>query len=333
MTELPYEKYDPKTPESGFLGECPPDMECPLAPKEPEAIPDKEIVALYRTYHGHEGSVLSLAVSPDSKTALSGSADTTMRLWDLENGSNKPFPGHANDVSCVAFVKGGMAISGSWDNTLIIWDLKMGVRKHVINGFDFYIRSMAASQDGHHALVGSGDKKLRYLDLETGDPVFTMTGHLNVVSAVAFVGPDTAISGSWDRSINLWDLKTGKYVRSFEGHMGYIYSIAVSADDKYFLSGSGDKTLKYWDIATGECLKTLVGHGGHVKAVALTPDGQYAVSGGSDKLLKVWDLKSGLCLQTIAAHDDAVNALAMAPDGHFVLSGSRDKTIMRWEFI
>jgi WD40 repeat protein len=32
---------------------------------------------------GHSGSVNSVAISPDGKTALSGSDDATLKLWDL----------------------------------------------------------------------------------------------------------------------------------------------------------------------------------------------------------------------------------------------------------
>jgi WD40 repeat protein len=333
MPETP-EKCDPTLPECGFLGDCPEGMECPLSRKEPEKEPEIEILALYRTYYGHRDAVLSLAVSPDSKTALSGSADLTMRLWDLVNGTIlKTFEGHTNEVDAVCFVNSAVAMSGGWDNTLRLWGIKLGVQKHVIKGFDFYIRSIAASKDGHYALVGSGDKTLKYIDLDTGDTINTMMEYKNVISSVAFAGPDMGIAGSWDRSISMWDLKAGKYMRSFDGHEGYVYSIVVSQDGKYLLSGSGDKTLKYWDIGTGECIRTMTGHSGHVKTVALTPDGRYALSGGSDKLLKMWDLGSGKCLQTLESHDDIINSVAVSPDGRFALSGSRDKTIKRWEFI
>lgn len=37
-------------------------------------------------YRGHERGVWSVAWSPDQRRALSGSADGTVRVWDIETG-------------------------------------------------------------------------------------------------------------------------------------------------------------------------------------------------------------------------------------------------------
>jgi len=117
MNHTPDEKCSPD--ECGFIGDCIDDTDCPLNAKEPEAPADNEVVALGRTYHGHDGPVLALAVSPDGRTALSGGTDMAVRLWDLEKGAQAhKFEGHVNEVSAVAFAGGDTAVSGGWDNTL-----------------------------------------------------------------------------------------------------------------------------------------------------------------------------------------------------------------------
>jgi WD40 repeat protein len=75
---------------------------------------------------GHSGSVYSIAIAPDGKTALSGSWDHTLRLWDLASGREiKKFEGHSGFVSSVAFAPDGKtALSGSWDGTVRLWDLQ-----------------------------------------------------------------------------------------------------------------------------------------------------------------------------------------------------------------
>ena len=40
-----------------------------------------------RTLAGHSGSVRSVAISADGKRVVSGSKDTTVKIWDVETGT------------------------------------------------------------------------------------------------------------------------------------------------------------------------------------------------------------------------------------------------------
>jgi WD40 repeat protein len=61
-----------------------------------------------RRFEGHAEWVFSVAFSPDSKRALSGSYDRTVRLWDIETGQElRRFQGHADHISCAVFSPDG----------------------------------------------------------------------------------------------------------------------------------------------------------------------------------------------------------------------------------
>ncbi len=92
---------------------------------------DRKIVldsGMPQTLEGHANWVLSCAISPDGKWALSGSEDNTLKVWDLKMGKcRQTLEGHANAVrSCAISPDGKWALSGSSDNTLKVWDLKTG---------------------------------------------------------------------------------------------------------------------------------------------------------------------------------------------------------------
>jgi WD40 repeat protein len=78
-----------------------------------------------RTFTGHMDHVTSIAFSPDGHTALSGSYDKTLKLWEVPTGKElRTFTGHADQVLSVAFSPDGRtALSGSTDKTLKLWDM------------------------------------------------------------------------------------------------------------------------------------------------------------------------------------------------------------------
>lgn len=59
----------------------------------------------------------TVVFSPDGHTALSGSVDETVKLWDVATGN--AIQGHSDEVDSVAFAPDGRAaLSGSHDKTL-----------------------------------------------------------------------------------------------------------------------------------------------------------------------------------------------------------------------
>jgi len=312
------------------------------APEQTESSPSPTASGpLIRTLEGHIGPVNSVAIAPDGRTALSGSRDKTLRLWDLANGREiRTFQGHTVDVFSVAIAPNGRtavsgasgAFLGGGDDGLKLWDLESGREIRALHGHTAGVFSVAFAADGRTALSGSYDKTLKLWDLESGREIRTLGGHTDEVFSVA-IAPDgrAALSGSMDKCCKLWDLADGREIRTFRGHAHFVESVAIAPDGGTVLSGSLDKSLKLWELASGGEVRTFQGHTGGVNSVVIAPEGRTALSGSGDGTLKLWDLASGREIRTFEGHTRAVNSVAIAPDGRTAVSGSDDNTLKVWD--
>jgi WD40 repeat protein len=278
--------------------------------------------------------VTAVAMSPDGRSAVSGSSDCTIRLWDLSTGELlRSFFGHGAEVIAVAVTPDGRkVVSSSCDRTLRLWDLTNGQLLHTLTGHEGWVSAVAVTPDGRQALSGSHDGALALWDLDLRQSRPTLVGHDAEVTGLA-VTPDgrQILSSSHDRTVKLWDLDTGQLRRTFTGHEDTVSAVAMTPDGRHSLSASHDGTLKLWDLATGQPLLTLAGHVAWVTSVAATPDGQYALSASYDGTLRLWDLRTGQLCQTFAGHDAVVTAVVACPDGQHALSGSEDGTLRLWD--
>jgi WD40 repeat protein len=113
---------------------------------------------------GHKETILSLAVSPDEKTLLTGSVDRTARLWELPTGKLlREFGNHRMGVGSVAFSKDGKFIAtGSWDDTVHVWDLSDGNERMVLAGHEGGVQTAAFSSDDQTIITLSGIGVLKF---------------------------------------------------------------------------------------------------------------------------------------------------------------------------
>ena len=203
---------------------------------------------------GHTDSVRSVSFSPDGKHIVSGSYDSTVRIWDAALGQaiGEPLRGHTDSVRSVSFSPDGKRIvSGSVDDTIRIWDAEL--REAI------------------------------------GEP---LRGHTDSVWSVSF-SPEgkRIVSGSWDGTLRIWDAESGEAIGApLRGHTSAVDSVSFSPDGKRIISGSGDKTVRIWDAGSGEAIgQPLRGHTSLVTSVSFSPDGKHIFSGSYDKTVRIWD--------------------------------------------
>jgi len=83
---------------------------------------------------GHEGSVWAVAASPDNRTVISASADHTLRLWDIESGTNILTMFVGPDNEWVAWTPEGYYTSSLNGDRYLGWHASRGTSKNA----DYY---------------------------------------------------------------------------------------------------------------------------------------------------------------------------------------------------
>jgi WD40 repeat protein len=287
-----------------------------------------------RTLKGHEDWIGAIALSSDDKLLLSGSLDTTMRLWDMERSETvRTFRGHGREVSCVAFfLDGSRVLSGSTDKTLRVWNRATGESVAVMKGHNHDVTGCAVVPDGGTAVSSSLDGTLRLWSTKNADQIRQIPVSEGVVYCTA-LSPDgrLAFSAGQDRTLRLWSTASGKAVRELKGHNAILRAVAVSPSSPHALTGGEDGSVCLWKIDTGETVHRMEGHEGAVLCAVFMPGGTHGVTGGEDGTLRFWDLGQGKAAGVLKAHEGPVRGVAVTSKGRNVISCSHDNLIRVWE--
>lgn len=208
----------------------------------------------YQYLLGHTAPVYSMDFSNDGRFLLSGSADHSVRLWMLEQGSNLvAYKGHNYPV----------------------WGVKF-------SPLDYYFASC------------SNDRTARLWSTERIHPLRIFSGHLSDVDCVQFhPNCNLLATGSGDKSARVWDIQSGECVRIFSGHQGGILSLAFSPNGRILATGGvEDNLVILWDIASGKKLYELSGHKDAIKGLCFSQEGTLLASGSLDQTVRLWDTQN-----------------------------------------
>ncbi|CAD8157757.1 unnamed protein product [Paramecium pentaurelia] len=103
--------------------------------------------------------------------------------------------------------------SGSADKSIRLWNIITGQQIQILNSESSTIFSVHFSTDGSTLASGSMDNSINLWDVNTGKQKVKLDENYNCISAVCFSSDCSILAcGSVDKSISLWDFKIGKEI-------------------------------------------------------------------------------------------------------------------------
>jgi WD40 repeat protein len=127
---------------------------------------------------GHSDSVWTVAVSADGRLAVSGSADRTVRVWDVERGRElRTMTGHSSAVTSVALAdQAHLVVSGSYDGIVRVSMIDDNALSAPLFGHTDRIWGVSVSTRGDLAVSAGADRTLKFWSVTGRSPLRTVAG-------------------------------------------------------------------------------------------------------------------------------------------------------------
>lgn len=322
------------------------------------------------TLSGHGGVWIGGlgAFSPDGKMLVTGNADKTVTLWDVQTGKVlRTLSGRCQSTPSAVFSPNGKALmlsglitSSPHDPGKYGPENDWGWLKLVdarTGALQWASKSRGLQNSIFHPngkmlainKISQGVVELR--NAQTGGLLRTIKGSGDPREPIAFSpnGTMIAVAAQEPMKLGLWNPRTAKMLRTVElpwvprvnGQMGgppqYAYALAFSPDRRTIIIGTGDSlpqqtsgALRLYDVHTGALLRTLNERDEPTMSVVFSPDGKKMATATSAGTLSLWDTRTWKVQQMDKGEPYSVTGLTFSPDSK-LLAGNVGKTVKLWK--
>ncbi|CAH0043548.1 unnamed protein product [Clonostachys solani] len=289
---------------------------------------------------GHRKEVLSIVFSPDGKLAASGSADRTLRLWDVNIHAPAETRYGGRPINRLSLSPDKRTMASVSDNqTVRLWDTYSGILQHTLEGHSAFVLAVIFSPDGKMVASGSRDGTVRLWSVETGVLRYTLkdydTSFPGLGQIIRFSADSKLVAIASESHFLLRDTNPDPKIPV------YVASLVLSPDSKLLAAASRGATVLYSTVPIPALSNNFVESYSLVKhrtiqgftgsTSVFSPDGRLLALSLHGENIWLWATGSGRLQHILDSHGETINQVAFSPDSKCVASASLDKTVRLWE--
>lgn len=263
-----------------------------------------ELRPVIRTFYDHVGTVNCLAFHPRQPVLFSGSADKTVKIFDLTRGGvNKKAMVSISDVAPVNVVcphpSGDFVLVGTQHPVIRLYD---------VNTQQCYSSYFQASASGLISQHKSG-----------------ITDIKSTADASVFA------STSLDGNILLWDGVSNRAINRLIGahNTQPTFTCQWTRNNRYLLTTGGDNRIRLWDIRTGKELLVYTPNSRtetctSLFASFLSGEDTIVAASSEGEVALIDTLTGSVVIQNMELHQGPARCLATSPTDKTLLTGGDD---------
>ena len=264
---------------------------------------------------GHTKYSRALAFKPRSYILASGSADDTIKIWDVEDINNlrllRTLRGHTDNIYAVAWSPDGRTLASAGPNgTVRLWNPNNGINYAILRGHRESILTLAFSPNGKLLASGSWDNTTRIWDLDTERTLHVLRAN-NDVQSITFSPDGKLLASCRGTAIFLWNPTTGKHIATLTGHQKSVVWVVFSPNGT-LASASLDNTIRLWEPLTVDVTGNGLVNAYDIREVAHPDNYNKTVASGANPRADV-NGDGKVDIKDLIAVAEAVDAQAAAP--------------------
>lgn len=212
------------------------------------------------TYHGHQGAIWTVDVDPTSTVIASGSADNTIKLWEVQTGK-----------------------------CLMTWDFPTAVKRVEFNEDGTKLLGVTEKRMGHLGTIVVLDVNVDPAAEQNPEKVLTIVCDESkaTVAGWSYISK-YIIAGHEDGSVSQYDGKNGDLIYNIPVHeLGMqVTDLQWSPDRTYLITASKDKTARLISARDLEVMKTYAADT-PLNSATITPKKDFVILGGGQAAMDV----------------------------------------------